>query len=115
MTENRSDARPKAELVFGKLQAPPSARDPAFKEIRCSGGGGGKGPKASGSAAGQGIAGQDRAERSIRTWIARNILSTAAAQATLCNCPLQMEDCCRQCWQAGGGMPPSRSAKLNLS
>lgn len=33
MTENRSDARLKAELVFGKLQAPPSARDRAFEEI----------------------------------------------------------------------------------
>ena len=33
MTENRSDARLKAELVFGKMQAPPSARDRAFEEI----------------------------------------------------------------------------------
>ena len=33
MTENRSDARLKAELVFGKLQAPPSARDRAFEEV----------------------------------------------------------------------------------
>ncbi len=33
MTENRGDARRKAEFVFGKLQAPPSARDRAFEEI----------------------------------------------------------------------------------
>jgi len=33
MTENRSDARPKTELVFGKLQAPPSACDRAFEGI----------------------------------------------------------------------------------
>ncbi|MCZ0962504.1 hypothetical protein [Paracoccus benzoatiresistens] len=33
MTENRSDARGRAELVFSKLQAPSSARDRAFDEI----------------------------------------------------------------------------------
>ena len=33
MTENRSDARERAELVFSKLQTPSSARDRAFDEI----------------------------------------------------------------------------------
>jgi hypothetical protein len=33
MTENRSDARERAELVFSKLQVPSSARDRAFEEI----------------------------------------------------------------------------------
>lgn len=31
MTENRSDARLKAEFVFGKLHALPSARNRAFE------------------------------------------------------------------------------------
>lgn len=33
MTENRSNARERAELVFSKLQGPLSARDRAFEEI----------------------------------------------------------------------------------
>lgn len=33
MTENRSDARERSELVFSKLQAPSSARDRAFEEV----------------------------------------------------------------------------------
>ncbi|MBM3604686.1 MAG: hypothetical protein FJX25_07985 [Alphaproteobacteria bacterium] len=33
MTENRSDARARAELVFSKLQSPASAHDRAFDEI----------------------------------------------------------------------------------
>ena len=33
VTENRSEARERAELVFSKLQAPASARERAFDEI----------------------------------------------------------------------------------
>jgi hypothetical protein len=33
LTENRNDARERAELVFSKLQAPLSARDRAFEEV----------------------------------------------------------------------------------
>ena len=33
MTENRSDARERAELVFSKLQGPSTARERAFDEI----------------------------------------------------------------------------------
>lgn len=33
MTENRSEARKRAELVFSKLQAPASARERAFEEV----------------------------------------------------------------------------------
>ena len=36
MTENRSDARQQAELVFSKLQAPSSARDRTFEEINAT-------------------------------------------------------------------------------